>query len=477
MVFCMSQMSSVTFVAVKWGQKYSADYVNILFDMISRNLPAQFSKKFVCFTEDAAGIDGDIEIRPLPGDLTGWWNKLYLFKDGVFEKNERIFFLDLDTVIVGPLIELASYDGSFAILRDFYRPNGLQSSIMLWRGGFAGYIWDSFLKEGKPQIKGGDQAWIERCRPQVDLLQDIFPGFFASYKEKSQLAPPKGAHVVCFHGDPKPHEVTDGWVSEVWRKKGHFSQPFGTLGDPLAHVRHSLTLPFPQLRQSAPAEASRPLCLVGNGGSRVQYLDHLRQAQQQDYEIWALDSSYSWLMEQGIKPHVHILASPEVSYANFVPEKTETLLLYASQCHPEVFLRASHASSKIVVWHASIDGIRALPDFGESVLIGGGTTAEILSIGLAFVIGARVLHLFGYDSSYDDNTAIDHEQDSVEMDQKIYIQVDDRRFVSTVRLAQQVNEFRMLLKTLMPQGLGIKMHGEGLLPYAMQQLLSQKKSA
>ena len=65
--------------------------------------------------------------------MNGWWNKLYLFKDGLFPKGDRILYFDLDTVITGRLDEIASYDGNFAILRDWLEPEIVNSSVMAWQ--------------------------------------------------------------------------------------------------------------------------------------------------------------------------------------------------------------------------------------------------------------------------------------------------------------------------------------------------------
>src|SRR6202041_99027 len=127
---------TLTFVTVKWGSKYSVEYLNILYDMVQRNLPSDFAFSFICFTDDVKGIARGIETRPLPEGLRGWWNKLYLFKAGLFEEGSRLFFLDLDTAITGDLTIFSTYSGNFALLRDFYTPNGLGSGLMLWRGGF-----------------------------------------------------------------------------------------------------------------------------------------------------------------------------------------------------------------------------------------------------------------------------------------------------------------------------------------------------
>ena len=49
-------------LCTKWGDKYSADYVNTLYSMVRRHLPAEF--KFYCQTEDTDGLNTKIEVLP-----------------------------------------------------------------------------------------------------------------------------------------------------------------------------------------------------------------------------------------------------------------------------------------------------------------------------------------------------------------------------------------------------------------------------
>ena len=52
---------SVNIICMKWGNKYGPDYVNKLYNMVSRNLTRDF--RFICFTEDGTGIKNNIEMR------------------------------------------------------------------------------------------------------------------------------------------------------------------------------------------------------------------------------------------------------------------------------------------------------------------------------------------------------------------------------------------------------------------------------
>ena len=113
-------MDKVHVICLKWGDKYSAEYVNKLFNSVKRNTSVPFS--FTCFTEDHSGIDSDIRIEPLPhSTIQSWWNKLYLFSDAMpFNYGDRILFIDLDTVITGNIDDIMLIDNTdIVVLRDF----------------------------------------------------------------------------------------------------------------------------------------------------------------------------------------------------------------------------------------------------------------------------------------------------------------------------------------------------------------------
>ena len=185
-----------------------AEYVNKLYRAVERHMTIPHD--FVCFTDDPTGIE--CETRPIKGE--GWFAKLYLFKE--FTEG-KVIFMDLDTVIVGNIDFLDKYNGKFAILRDFYRPEGYGSGIMLWRGGFGHEITDSYEADGCPDIPGGDQIYIEKKVKKAKLLQDLFPAKICSYKVHAMGGVPVKTAICCFHGYPKPHDFSFGWVKAEWQ--------------------------------------------------------------------------------------------------------------------------------------------------------------------------------------------------------------------------------------------------------------------
>lgn len=228
-------------VCVKRGTAFTPDYVNKLYHMVERHLT--LPHKFICLTEHPQGLDRQISAYDFVDmRLEKWWNKLELFKPHPELEGNRTFFLDLDTVIVGNIDEIASYDGDFAILHDMFaarsgkvkRPSQPQrgvwlgSAIMSIAPGFGTFIWEGIQKEIS-QIKRypGDQQYIGKHlveqKISPDIWQVMYPGQIHSYKA-SNLDKTfnehfnKGMKIVCFHGKPRPHGVVHlDWMQKNWR--------------------------------------------------------------------------------------------------------------------------------------------------------------------------------------------------------------------------------------------------------------------
>lgn len=196
------------------------EYVNNLYRGVARNssVPIQF----IVFTDLLSGgyLPG-IQQRILPATIKGWYNKLYLFKPGLFPQGERVLFLDLDTLVVGNIDAMMQLqDPEFVILRDFMQKGMWGPGVMMWVAGMWPAIWTEYEKRGCPtNLEMGDLTWINYLFSQADYtptaLQDIAKGVF-SYKVDCKAGLPADARLVCFHGLPRPHQVSDDWVKRVW---------------------------------------------------------------------------------------------------------------------------------------------------------------------------------------------------------------------------------------------------------------------
>lgn len=200
-----------TIVCVKAGTKYGPDYVNRLAAMVRRNSTRNL--RIVCFTDDARGLAGDVEAQPLPAvGLTGWWNKVALFRETLSGVSGRVLYLDLDVVITGSLDPLLDHPGDPVVMDNDYVP-GFNSSVMLFTVGARAEIWTGFSPETTKHIQG-DQDWVALAAPDAELWPD---GWCVPFRLRAAIAPPPETKVVVFSGRPNPDEYPAEWVRALWR--------------------------------------------------------------------------------------------------------------------------------------------------------------------------------------------------------------------------------------------------------------------
>jgi len=463
---------------IRAGEMFSPAYVSILHDMVARNLEAGFEARFVCFTDRPDDLrDTGIETASLPADLPGWWSKLALFKHGVFPDGDRVLFLDLDTVITGAIDHVAMWNGErLAILRDFYRPQGLQSSVMAWRAGQHCEIWESFERAGCPMDDpGGDQVWIERAIPRhhVALWQEILPRAFVSYKQARGI--PGEAAVVVFHGRPRPHEVTDGWVPKVWTIGGlshaELTAVCNTEAEKLlSNVRAACARDLPWFVANVEPH-ERHVAIVGGGPSVVDMIEEIGWRQHVGQDVWVLNNAWEALQGHFIRPDVQVILDARPENKEFLVYAKEHLI--ASQCDPGVFDALRGTSDLVTLWHVNSPGMADLlkdEPVRPAYLIGGGTTVGMNAIALAFARGYRQIHLYGFDSSFRGEAHHGYPQPLNDSDAKVDVLFGDKNYVCAPWMVGQANEFMQMAPHYEADGCVITVHGSGLLPDVAKEL-------
>lgn len=213
----------------KTGGDFNPDYVYRLFSMAQRVFGAG-SFRFTCLTDDASLVLGArARCVPFEKEWPGWWNKMELFRPGLFPEDDLVVYFDLDTVLVGGISDpRAQCNGGFYMLKGF-KPSTEKrraSGVMLWRGDRS-KIWERAV-EREQTIKKNPQTWDqshiasvvrEDYGEEIRVIQDRLWNV-ASFKNNCRglRRYPKHAQVICFHGYPRPHELSrTGWLKELWR--------------------------------------------------------------------------------------------------------------------------------------------------------------------------------------------------------------------------------------------------------------------
>lgn len=206
----------ITFVCVEHGDYLGRgkQYVEVLRNMLARHVSEPYH--LVVLTDepyrhaDVEDQHAEVDVQLLKTRLSGWWTKVHLFEPGRF--SGRVVYFDLDTIIVGSLAKLVQSKGILHLKNWGWVKNDFGSGVMVWDAGEHSEIWTEFYRDVPINFRG-DQDWMTSLGGWAALPVDLCK----SYRYHSVKAPPKGASVVCFHGVPKPHDVTTGWVPKEWR--------------------------------------------------------------------------------------------------------------------------------------------------------------------------------------------------------------------------------------------------------------------
>jgi hypothetical protein len=468
---------------VKVNSAYDARYVNVLYDCVTRNLDEGTAGEFHCFTDNPEGLHPNIITHPVPSEFTGWWAKLHLFKDGHFEDGDRIVYIDLDTVIFGPLDDIVRYSGHFAILRDFFKPhNDMQSAIMAWPANTQQAILDKWVALGRPELQGGDQELIQMSLEErgivPDFLQDLFPGKFVSYKSGSyKRVPPRGASVVCFHGQPKPHNCGSSWVDGVWKIDGSMAfeiEQFCNTEDAKveANIKYAVSKGFPWLALKDAHERTAVIC--GGAPSLKNTWRDIWSCT--DFDVFACNNTARFLEERGIDVAYHVVVDARPEIVEFIqPTAPRKGYLLGSMCDVGVFLAVN--SGAVTVFHPKVKGVVELieNDPRAKCIVGGGSTVCLKAIAIAYIMGYRKFHLFGMDSSYSGDEHHAYPQSLNNDDPIVEVQVDDQYFKTSPWMVAQADEFDDLVCELLTLGCTFDISGDGLIPYICRDRVNSTK--
>lgn len=211
-------MNNVAIICVlKSGGDFCVCDVDVLYDMLKQHTTVPFD--FYCLTD--LDTKGKYKTIPLLNNFHGWWSKIELFRSNLVP-NKRIFYLDLDTVIIANIDEFLVREEPFIGLRPFGNDsyigvdNYFASGVLSWvNDGSFTFLYDLFNYAIHRKQFRGDQDYLSYAMQyanstpfQAVLWQNITKGIY-SYKKHilTKLVPRHHAKIVCFHGKPRPKHV------------------------------------------------------------------------------------------------------------------------------------------------------------------------------------------------------------------------------------------------------------------------------
>ncbi|MGI9400663.1 MAG: hypothetical protein ACR2O0_05370 [Rhizobiaceae bacterium] len=248
------QIPHLNFVCFKWGTAYPSSEVNILRAMVRRN--TSIPHTFHCVTDNAAGLDPEIEVYDLPDDgSTGFNKKLSCFSTNFLGLQDQfIVVLDIDLVIVNSIDFLADNpDVDYFVTQDFATEEKTHTAVFRLRVGSHAHVWDNYIKDPvasdniHPERLDRDQFWVEyqipdrkyfprekivsfkyHCNGVAERILGKFGSIIGLTTAHFGIAEvPKDAAIISFHGIPLPRDVKNGrymhyrhapFVASHWRQ-------------------------------------------------------------------------------------------------------------------------------------------------------------------------------------------------------------------------------------------------------------------
>jgi len=147
----------------------------------------------------------------------GWWAKMEAFDTDLVPGD--VLLMDLDTVV----LQMPRLPAVTTVLSDFYRPRLMGSGFMFLTAADRARCWGVFqrdpgrhMRECRTRARWGDQGFLQ------PLIGDgaRWGAEVCSYKVHVRPAGvPPGAQVVCFHGRPRPWQVSDAWVPPLQQER------------------------------------------------------------------------------------------------------------------------------------------------------------------------------------------------------------------------------------------------------------------
>lgn len=200
--------------------------------------------------------------------------------------------------------------------------------------------------------------------------------------------------------------------------------------------------------------------LCGGGPSLADTLQEVRSWMEQGATIFAMNGVAKYLNDNGILADYQVIIDARQETAQLVGPAYSHL--FASQVHPACFEKMPTAK----VWHLQVEGIDdVLPDYEDAYcLIGGAASVGNTATCLAYALGYRTLHIYGYDSSHREGKGHAYSQPMNDGDPCASVVFNGKHYIASLTMKLQAEKFQDTARALQSLGCQIHVHGSGLLP-------------
>lgn len=226
-----------------------------------------------------------------------------------------------------------------------------------------------------------------------------------------------------------------------------------------ANIRENSARPGKWIKLEAAHDGIAVLC--GSGPSLADCIDSVKAwALVPGAKIFAMNGAAKFLADHGVVADYQVIIDARIETAELIGPAKEHL--FASQVHPECFERVPAAR----LWHLQVGNIEnEFPQYEDGYcLIGGAASVGNTATCLAYAMGYRKLHIYGYDSSHRNGLGHAFRQPLNDGDPTCSVRFNGRDYIASLTMKLQAEKFMETSRALKDSGCTIDVYGSGLLP-------------
>jgi hypothetical protein len=216
--------------------------------------------------------------------------------------------------------------------------------------------------------------------------------------------------------------------------------------------------------------------LVGSAPSIFNQVSTLKKKRRNpNCVMFGIKGGHDFLLKNKIQPDFGLAVDPlpKIVKENFLRDAKNCTYFIASQCDKSLFDGLLEREKNVVIWHLLTHQLLAWskePDspIKDHYMIPGGSTSGLRGICLAFGMGFRKFHLFGFDSCLQGDLRKVNGEMAKNTEEKpnevIDLHAGGKDFRADKAMAAQAQEFQQLLDNLSnTDTVKVKAYGEGLI--------------
>lgn len=219
--------------------------------------------------------------------------------------------------------------------------------------------------------------------------------------------------------------------------------------------------------RSIPRVNVKKAVICGGGPSLADHIEEIRFKKDRGFHIYALNNAGNFLKQNGIQPNAVFIIDARPENIGFInPIDPEISYFVGSQCDPSLFDALSGHDKTYMIHVLAVEGAQEIISElnpGSSILTSA-PTVGLQALNLLHVLGYKIVHLYGYDSSYRGDAHHAYPQE-LNDNQKLHEFVfRGTPYVSSGPMASQADQFCINYRKYTSQGMDLQVIGDGLLP-------------